>query len=59
MSDGEVWRFDSFVNVSIYADETADMDYDDALSALVVAGCDFYRVCIDVNSPANIALASG
>jgi hypothetical protein len=54
-NDGERWRFDDFVNVGVYADETASMSYDDALSALVVDGCDFYRITIDVNSPTNIS----
>lgn len=52
---GALWRFDDFVNISNFADETPDIGYDTALTALVEAGLDFYGVCIDANSAANIA----
>src|SRR5690606_15000909 len=51
---GEAWRFKDFVNISAFADESPDLKYDDALSALIEE-VEFYGVCIDVNSPLNIA----
>jgi hypothetical protein len=52
---GALWRFDDFVNISGFADETPDLGYDTALTALAEAGIDFYGVVIDANSAANVA----
>lgn len=53
-ANNTVWRLKDFVNIASAIDETADLGYDDALSELADE-VEFYGVCIDVNSPANIA----
>lgn len=51
---GVLWRFDDFVGIGSFVDSSPNQGYDDALTALVAEGVDFYGVVIDSHAAANI-----